>query len=125
MPDLNEIVNEIASAATWNVRVATIRRIPELFGTAEHANVYAAVARRVYVPKLTPEFAYVHWRDEYELAPLEAAYQLAVQGTSGFQNVSREQLTALLIEHPETLRIFRLLIGLLVQEFAEASALPA
>jgi hypothetical protein len=45
-------------------------------GTAQTASVYAAIAKQVYVPDLKADFAYVHWRDEYELAPLADAYGL-------------------------------------------------
>ena len=125
MPDPNEIVEMIAGAGNWDARVAMIRRIPEAFGTAEHANVYAAIARHVYVPKLTPEFAYVHWRDEYELNALERTYTLAQNGTNGFRDVTRDQLAQLIEEEPATLRVFRLLLGLTGVEFSEASLLVA
>jgi hypothetical protein len=125
MSDAADVVNAIANATNWDARVGLIRRIPEAFGTAEHADIYAAIARLVYVPKLTPEFAYVHWRDEYELAPLERVYELALEGTQRFVNVSRENLAAVLTQSPTTLRVFRLLLGLTSTEFAEACSIVA
>ena len=52
--------------------MAIIRTVPETFGTAQHAAVYAAIADLVYVPTLQPDFAYIHTREEYELVPLTA-----------------------------------------------------
>ena len=76
----NDRVEAVAAgiaAAAWNARVALVRKIPEEFGKAQHQAVYAAVAKAVYVSELAPDFAYVHWRDEYELKPIERAYEKA------------------------------------------------
>lgn len=73
MPELDRTVEAVASSATWNARVALVRRVPEEFGTAQHQAVYSAIAKRVYVPHLSPDFAYIHWRDDYELAQIEQA----------------------------------------------------
>jgi len=70
VPTVTEIADAVAAAPTWNARVALVRRVPEDFGIAQHQAVYAAIADRVYVPTLKPEFAYVHWRGEYELPSL-------------------------------------------------------
>ncbi len=125
MPTTAEIVDAIVAAATWDARIALIRRVPETFGTSQHAEVYSAIASRVYAPSIEPDFAYVHWRDDYELAPLEAAYGLAHSGTAGFSAVSRQDLTRLITDHPETLRVFRLLLGLIQAEFSEACSMVA
>ena len=125
MADVADVVETIANAPSWDARVALIRRIPEAFGTSEQASVYAAVARRVYVPRLTPEFAYVHWREKYELAPLEQAYAIAAARTQGFANVASADLERVLLESPTTLKVFRLLLGLTASEFAEACAIVA
>jgi hypothetical protein len=78
-----------------------------------------------YVSELAPDFAYVHWRDEYELAPIEGAYARAFALTDGFKNVSVEQLSEAIQKEPSTLRIFRLLLGLTTQEFAASTVITA
>jgi len=125
VPTASEIAGAVHSASTWDARVALIRRVPEQFGTAQQASVYAAIAKQVYVPHLKADFAYVHWRDEYELAPIADAYRLAHELTDGFSNVEPDHLRGVLSEKPETLSIFRLLLGLTRQEFSEACSLVA
>jgi hypothetical protein len=125
VPTALEIAAAVAAAPTWNARVALIRKVPEDFGIAQHQAVYAAIADRVYVPTLKPEFAYVHWRDEYELAPVQEVYRLAHEETVGFTRVGRDDLARLISQHPHTLRIFRLLLGYIPKEFAEACRLVA
>lgn len=125
MPTPAEIAEAVEAAGGWNGRVAIIRTVPETFGTAQHAAVYAAIAERVYVPTLQPDFAYVHTREEYELVPLSAAYDLAFEATDGFTRVTREHLTQALVQSPSSLRVFRLLLGFTRSEFAETSALVA
>jgi len=122
MPTPNDIVDRIAALTDWNARVALIRTIPETFGTRDHADVYAAIARKVYVPNLKADIGYVHWRDEYELARVQAAYDHASTLTSGFSAVDRPSLERTLADHPETLQVFRLLLGLTAPEFVEACA---
>ncbi len=90
---------------------------------AHHQGVYADIAERVYVPSLAPDFGYVHWREEYELEPLAAAYSAAETATSGFVNVSSPELATILRETPTVLRVFRLMLGLTSGEFAEATAM--
>jgi hypothetical protein len=125
LPTASDIANAVQAAGTWDARVALIRRVPEEFGTAQHASVYAAIAKQVYVPDLKADFAYVHWRDEYELAPLAEAYGLAHNLTDGFLNVAAGELGDVLLEEPQTLSVFRLLLGLTRQEFSEACSLVA
>jgi hypothetical protein len=122
---IEQTVESIASAASWDERVALIRRIPESFGTASHKGIYAAVAKRVYLPSLAPDFAFVHWREDYELPVIEQAYAAAVELTAGFTQVEAEQLTAAMRKDPRTVRIFRLLLGLTTQEFAAATGMVA
>jgi hypothetical protein len=105
LPTASDIANAVQAAGTWDARVALIRRVPEEFGTAQHASVYAAIAKQVYVPDLKADFAYVHWRDEYELAPLAEAYGLAHNLTDGFFNDSRRRATRVLLEEPQTLSV--------------------
>jgi hypothetical protein len=65
VPTPREVADAVAAAAAWNARVALVRRVPEEFGTAQHAAVYATIADRVYVPSLKPDFAYVRWREDF------------------------------------------------------------
>lgn len=119
-PDLIEQVEE---ALTWNERVGLIRRVPEEFGQAKHQRVFGAIAERVYVPSLTPDFGYVHWREEYELEQLLAAYQAAHDATDGFTRVVAGDLADAIRAHPTSLRVFRLILGLTTGEFAEATGM--
>lgn len=128
LPDSDKIgavVSGIAGAASWNSRVALIRKVPEEFGKARHQAVYAAIAKTVYVSELAPGFAYVHWRDEYELAPIEHAYEKAFQGTDGFSKVDAATLAAVIATAPSTVRIFRLLLGFTIAELAESTSINA
>lgn len=125
MSDLTAIAEEAATATTWDARVALIRRVPELFGTGQQSAVYAAIAARVYQTAIEPDFAYIHWRDEYELPELVEAYKDAERETAGFHRVSRESLAAAVQSFPRTLRVFRLLLGLTTSEFGEACSIVA
>jgi hypothetical protein len=121
MTEVNAKAAEVAAATDWNTRVALIRRVPEDFGKALHRDVYARIAEWVYVPNLAPDFAYVHWREEYELASFEQAYQAAHALTGGFTATDAETLTRAIQAQPRALQVFRLLLGLTAQEFATAT----
>jgi hypothetical protein len=123
--DIDATAAAVAAAADWNDRVALIRKVPEVFGKALHRNVYSRIAEWAYVPNLAPDFAYVHWRDEYELASVEEAYRLAYELTEGFTVTDVETLTAAISAQSKTLQIFRLLLGLTAQEFAIATQIVA
>ncbi|HUE87274.1 MAG TPA: hypothetical protein VMO26_14465 [Vicinamibacterales bacterium] len=116
-------ISTVVSADSWDARISAIRLIPEQFGTKDHQAVYSAIAKRVYVPNLAPDFAYVYWRDDYELQPIDDAYAQAKSVTAGFTLVSVEDLKRVITDHARTLRVFRLLIGFTSQEFAAATAL--
>jgi hypothetical protein len=118
-------INDISSAESWNRRVALIRQIPERFGLARHTEVYAAVAEAVYVAELAPDFAYLHWRPEYELPAIERAYTKAVALTRTFQETDASSLERAIAAEPETLRVFRLFLGFTTQEFAVSTIDPA
>lgn len=120
MATAQEIAQQVAHAPTWNARVAIIRRVPEEFGQAQHQAVYARIAEAVYVPHLKPDFAYIHWRPDYELPAVERAYEAAHAATAGFTAVSRPELVDAIRRLPESLQAFRLLLGLTQAEFAEA-----
>jgi hypothetical protein len=49
----------------------------------------------------------------------------AYSGTLGFTTVSRADLARVINDHPDTLRVFRLLLGLISAEFAEACTMVA
>jgi hypothetical protein len=128
VPESNQIeaaVAAIRGASTWDQRVARIRRVPEDFGVARHKDVYSRIAAEIYVPDLGPDFAYVHWRDEYELAPFRTIYRTAYEATNGFSDVGVADLERALTDHPESLVVFRTLVGFTQTEFAESTkALP-
>lgn len=115
----------IADSSTWNERVQLIRAIPGAYGSAQHQAIYAAVAERVYVPHLTPDFAYIHWREEYGLPVITKAYDLAHSLSAGFSKVDVESLAEVIDAEPSTVRIFRLLLGFTTQEFAASTLLAA
>ena len=123
--DVAGIVKAIAAAPTWDARVALIRRIPEAFGTADRPALYSSVAGAVFVPRLTPDFAFIHWRDEYELEPFREAYEEANRLTSRFRNVDVASLAATIAAVPETLKVFRTILGFTPQEFAAAAGMVA
>lgn len=81
------------------------------------------MAKAVYVSELAPDFAYIHWRDEYELPAIEQAYEQAYALTNGFKKVDVDTLADAIHEAPVMVRIFRLLLGLTTQEFAASTAL--
>ena len=123
MPTPNEVAAAVESAPTWNARIAIIRRVPEEFGTAQHQDVYSAIARRFYVPTISPNFAYIHWRHEYELDRVASAYDAAKAYTDSFRNVSAADIEHALTERPATLQVFRLILGLTASELAETCKL--
>lgn len=118
-------IERVVKAPDWDARVAQIRQIPARHGTNDLPAIYAAVAKEIYVPHLAPDFAYVHWRDEYEPPDFQVAYDHAHAGTNGFVNVDTDYLTHTIGAHPDTLKVFRTIIGLTTQEFAASTALVA
>jgi hypothetical protein len=125
MSDPENTIAEIVWAAGWNQRVSLIRRIPEAYGTAAHRNLYGELARRLYVPQLTPDFAYVFWREEFRLPAVAGPYLLAEDATRGFVDVSAESLTEVILKHPTTVIIWRLIVGYTRQEFSSAIEIVA
>lgn len=119
----SEVVEAIAKADSWDARIALVRHIPEQFGVAAHQAIYSAVAREVYLPSLAPDFAYVHWHDDYELPLAVHTYDLAFALTQGFTGVSFDDLVRTISAEPTTLRVFRLILGFTAQEFAAATTL--
>jgi hypothetical protein len=118
-------VEAVVLAPTWNERINVIRTVPAAYGSGEHPAIYAAIAERFYVPHLTPDFAYVHWREDYELPAIVRAYELAHALSVGFSKVEVDDLAAVIQAEPSTVKIFRLLLGFTTQEFAASTALAA
>ena len=125
MPSIAAAVKAIAATEDWNSRVSLIRRIPEDFGKAAHKDVYSQIAKQIYVPNLAPDFAYVHWRAEYELGLVEQAYRHAYELTQGFSATDPDTLAGAIAAQSTVLLIFRLLLGFTPQEFATSTRLVA
>lgn len=96
MPAIEATVQEIADAERWDLRVARIRQVPQRHGTAEHSAIYAEIARRLYVPHLAPDFAYIHEAEFYELPHFLASYDTAAAATAEFTKVSARELQSVL-----------------------------
>ena len=118
-----EAVEAVASAPTWDARIAAIRLIPEQFGTASQQEIYSTIAKRVYVPSLAPDFAYVHWDDDYELPLAQQTYERTELLTNCFSTVAPEEVASTITTFPQSLRVFRLILGFTAQEFAAATVL--
>lgn len=116
-----QVLRRIVGTATWDDRVEEIRRIPDQFGVAQHQRAYAAVAETMYAPHLAANFAHVLWRDKYELPHFEAAYREADRLTVGFTKVTPGDLAHTLRETPDSLLVFRTIIGYRQVEFAVAA----
>ncbi|MGH3680780.1 MAG: hypothetical protein ACRDT2_11105 [Natronosporangium sp.] len=116
-----DTVAAIVDAPDWSQRVRLIRQIPEAHGIAAHRQIYADLARQLYVPALTPDFAYVHWREEYELDSVSEAYRAAYSATDGYTRVSVADLARAVQSEPRTTLVWRLLVGFTWVEFAAAT----
>jgi hypothetical protein len=123
MPTASATINRIVEAPGWNPRVAQIRLIPQHHGTGEHAHIFAEVARVLYVPYLAPDFAYIHKAAFYERKYFLDAYEIAYRATGGFTCTSEENLANVLVDAPQTLLVFRTILGLTRDEFAHSTAL--
>ena len=66
MPTIEQTVERIISADSWDQRVARIRLVEQNHGTGQHAEIFAEVARAAYVPHLAPDFAYINEAPFYE-----------------------------------------------------------
>lgn len=123
MPTVEETVDLVASAQDWDQRIAQIRLIPQHHGTGEHQEIYAAIARRVYIPHLAPNFAYINTSSFYELEYFEAAYGAAHDATKGFTQTQESALARAIQNDPRTLLVFRTITGLTREEFAQSTNL--
>ena len=121
MARIEETVRTIIDAADWNHRVEAVRRIPERHGKQEQQAVYSAVADKLYRPHLSANFAFVPRREHYELETFSRAYERVAEATDRFRKVDFAELAVLLEEHPETLVVFRTIVGYTPKELAVAT----
>jgi hypothetical protein len=122
LSEIEGTVRQIVAASSWDERVQAIRHIPEIHGKRQHKEVYAAVAKALYQPLLSPQIAFVPWREEYGLGVFEAAYEKAFRLTAGFEEVAPEALARTLQQAPDSLQVFRTIIGYSTAELAVAVA---
>jgi hypothetical protein len=123
MPTAQETIAEIVEAPTWDQRIAKIRLIPQRHGTAEHPEIYAAVARLAYVPDLAPDYAYIHGADFYGQRYFEEVYAAAAKSTAGFTKVSESDLAAAIADNPRILLVLRTIVGFTKEEFSQSTRL--
>jgi hypothetical protein len=121
----DDTVELISDAPNWDDRVMRIRQIPARHGTDDQTAIYAQVARRLYVPHLAPDYAYVHSADFYSADYFHAAYAVAARLTKDFTSVAVESLATALVESPRILLPLRVITGLTRTEFADSTALTA
>lgn len=122
---IEETIQRIAETQGWNQRVAQIRLIPQRHGTGEHVRIFAEIARKLYLPHLAPDFAYIHPAPFYELEYFEEVYRSAAQATADFSRASERDLAAAIESDPRTLLVFRTIVGFTKEEFAHSTELAA
>jgi hypothetical protein len=119
----SETVERVVEAPNWNQRVAQIRLIPQRHGTGEHSRIFAEIARILYLPHLAPDFAYIHSAPFYGQSYFASAYSAAHQATHGFTVISEDNLAETIQNDPRTLLVFRTILGLTREEFAQSTTL--
>lgn len=120
MTEIARTLKQVVEADSWDQRVEAIRRVPELHGKQEHRAVYAAIAEALYRPELSPQFAFIQWREEYGLERFRKAYRAAHDATNGFAAPTLDDLSAALQGCPETLLVFRSIVGYTPNELSVA-----
>lgn len=123
MARIEETVQAVANAATYDARIAEMRKIPGRHGTDELQEVYSQIARELYVPHLAPDFAYIHEVDYYDLPHFKEAYAVAAEGTKGFEQVDAATLAHCLQQTPLSLLALRTMLGLTGKELSHATGL--
>jgi hypothetical protein len=123
LPSVQDTIKKIIDASTWDQRVAQIRLIPQNHGTVEHSQIFAALAKQIYVPHLAPDFAYIHEAPFYGSEYFQEVYNVADRATSGFTRISEDDLASVIQEDPRTLLAFRTIMGLTKEEFGHATNL--
>lgn len=125
MPTVKETVDLISAAATWDERVNRIRQIAARHGTNDLPTIHAQVARRLYVPHLAPDYAYIPDAEFYGEAHFQAAYDLVARLTNDFAQVDPVHLATVIAAHPTTLLVLRTITGLSKSEFSATTILVA
>ncbi len=125
MTTIEETVQRIVNAPTWDQRIARVRQIPARHGTDDRPQIYAEVARQLYVAHLTPDYAYVPVEDFFEPPHFARAYAKAAGATAGFTRVSVADLAAAIQADPTVLLPLRVITGLLKNEFAGSTQIAA
>jgi hypothetical protein len=120
---IDETVRTILDAETWAQRIARIRLVPQRHGIGDHGAIFAEVARRLYVPHLAPDFAFIHEAPFYDRERFFAAYDAADALTGRFSRVSEDDIATAISRCPATLLVFRTLLGLTRSEFAHSTVL--
>lgn len=123
MSTIKETVVKVEKAGGWDQRVAQIRLIPQNHGTGDQPQVYAAIARSLYVPHLAPDFAYIHEASFYDRPYFEEVFGIAERATGGFRQMAETELAKVIQDDPRTLLIFRTIVGLTKGEFAHSTKL--
>lgn len=125
MPSIAGTVAAIATAPSWDARINAIRRVPADHGTNDWQAIYAEVARQLYVPHLTPDFAYVHSSPAYGLATFQGSFARLSTLTDNFSNVGIDILAAAIRDEPTVLLPLRVITGLTSGELAASTGLVA
>jgi hypothetical protein len=120
---IQQTVEAILGAESWAQRIARIRLVPQRHGTGDHPAIFAEVARRLYMPNLAPDFAFIHEAPFYDREHFFAAYDAADVLTERFSRVSEAEVAAAISRCPATLLVFRTLLGLTRNEFAQSTVL--
>lgn len=69
MPTPTETINSVIEAPDWDQRIARLRLIPHNHGTNDHPQIYAEIAKNIYVPELTPDFAITAYHEPHHHLP--------------------------------------------------------
>ena len=118
---VEETVQAILDAETWAQRIAQIRLVPQRHGTGDYVTIFAEVARRLYMPHLAPDFAFIHEAPFYDREHFFDAYDAAEALTERFSQVSEADIAVAISRCPTTLLVFRTLLGLTKNEFAHST----
>jgi hypothetical protein len=123
--NIDDTIRSILETTTWAQRIHQIRLVPQRHGTGDHVSIYAVVARKLYMPHLAPDFAYIHDAPFYDTQHFFEAYDAADRLTQGFALVGAEEVARVIADCPSTLLVFRTLLGLTKEEFAHSTVLVA